>query len=343
MPRCVDGVAVGLLAAWLAALPRARAATISTPTVYTGMCDASGAVALDAGHFAVANDEDNVIRIYQTEPPGPPVQAFDLSGFLQVDPRKPETDLEAVGWLGDKVFWIGSHGRNRAGKYRPNRDYLFATSFTKTASGFQLVPVGKPYHRLLADLLREPRLQAFQLAEGSFLAPKSPGAVNIEGLAGTPDGHLLLGFRNPVPAGRALLVPLLNPDGILAGEDARLGDPILLDLGGRGVRDIARWHDGYLISAGPAGSVGDFALYAWAGGGAKPKRIKGVRLKHFHAEGIVVYPDRPRSFQLLSDDGTRPIGGVPCKQLPDASQRGFRSLWIDLDDADLRKLPGAAL
>ncbi len=341
MRRWISRLLAGGWAVWFFAPAPLAAATVSTQSVYTGMCDASGAVALDAGHFAVADDEANVIRIYRTEPAGPPAQAFDLSAFLQVDPRKPETDLEAACWLGDKVFWIGSHGRNRAGKFRPNRDFLFAISFRKTASGFQLVPEGQPYHHLLDDLLRDPRLQPFQLAEGSERAPKLPGAVNIEGLAGTPDGHLLIGFRNPVPAGRALLVPLLNPTDILAGAEAKLGDPLLLDLGGRGVRDIARWHDGYLIAAGPAGSVGDFVVYAWAGGAAKPRRIKDVRLKHFHAEAIVVYPDRPRSFQLLSDDGRHGIGGQP-RPKPDPDQQRFRSLWIGLDAAEVRKLTRAA-
>lgn len=323
-------VLAGALAARCGSPQPAAAATMSTQTVFTGMCDASGAVALDAHHFAVANDEDNIIRIYRAENGGPPVQSLDLSGFLKVDPRKPETDLEGACWLGDRVFWISSHARNHSGLYRPNRVYLLATSFQKTASGFRLIPEGKPYHRLLEDLLREPRLKPFKLQEGSRQATKSPGALNIEGIAGTPEGHLLIGFRSPVPGGRALLVPLINPNEVVAGQGAKFGDPILLDLRGRGVRDIARWRDGYLISAGPADSGDDFALYIWASGAAKPKQVKGVRLKHFHAEAIVVYPDQDEKIQLLSDDGARMRRGMLFKGLLGAGQQQFRGIWVTL-------------
>lgn len=333
LPRFPISLAFGL-ALGLAPITRLSAATLSPPTVFTGMCDASGAVALDADHFAVANDEDNVIRIYRAMDGGAPVQAFDVSGFLKVDPRKPETDLEGACWLGNKAFWIGSHGRNRSGKFRPNRDYLFATTFVKTNGGFELVPAGQPYTHLLADLIAEPRLKRFKLDAASQLAPKAPGALNIEGIAGTPDGHLLIGFRNPIPGDRALVVPLLNPEEILIGQRARLGDPLLLDLGGRGVRDLARWQDGYLISAGPFNGEGSFALYTWAGGQATPKLIPGIKLKHFHAEAIIAYPDRPGMFQLLSDDGTRDFDGTACKDLPDPNQRQFRSLWVLLPNAD---------
>jgi hypothetical protein len=34
-----------------------------------------------------------------------------------------------------------------------------------------------------------------------------PGGLNIEGLAATPDGQLLIGFRNPLSEGKALLLP----------------------------------------------------------------------------------------------------------------------------------------
>lgn len=56
--------------------------SLSPPTIYFGMCDASAAVALGHDTFAVANDEDNVIRVYQRQPPALPVSSFDLSSFL---------------------------------------------------------------------------------------------------------------------------------------------------------------------------------------------------------------------------------------------------------------------
>src|SRR5438309_1135133 len=101
-------------------------------TVYHGMCDASAAVALDDKLFAVANDEDNILRIYHLGRGGAPVQSFDLSPFLKVDPKFPETDLEGAAWLGDQIFLIGSHGRNRDGKYRESRHRFFAITVQKS-------------------------------------------------------------------------------------------------------------------------------------------------------------------------------------------------------------------
>jgi hypothetical protein len=44
--------------------------------------------------------------------------------------------------------------------------------------------------------------------------------------------------RNPIPGKRALLVPLENPEEVVDGRAAKLGTPILLPLGGLGVRNI---------------------------------------------------------------------------------------------------------
>jgi hypothetical protein len=31
---------------------------------------------------------------------------------------------------------------------------------------------------------------------------------------------------------------------------------------------------------------------------------------------------------VLSDDGTREVGGKPCKKLKDPRQKGFRGVWV---------------
>ena len=51
---------------------------------------------------------------------------------------------------------------------------------------------------------------------------------------------------------------------------------------------------------------------------------------------VVSMRRRMRPF-LLSDDGTRLVGGVPSKELP-ASQRQFRAVWVTLGDGE----PGLA-
>ena len=299
------------------------------PAQYTGMADASGAVAVNSNLFIVADDESNALRLYSREHGGAPLKEFDCNAFLEVTGKSPEADLEAGARIGDRAFWIGSHGRNRDGKVRPNRCRFFATQIEARGDDVRLTPVGRPYKRLLDDFLAEPRLAHFHLREASELAPKQSGALNIEGLSATPEGHLLIGFRNPIPEDRALLVPLLNPNDLIEGRPAQFGDPILLGLDGLGIRDIA-WHAGeYIIIAGANHGGGPFELFRWTGNGSAPQRIKVNHFNRYHPEAIVIYPDRGlHEFQILSDDGTESIGGIPAHEVTDWSKRAFRSFWL---------------
>jgi hypothetical protein len=309
--------------------PRMAHLSVVRPGQYTGMCDASGAVAISSNLFAVANDEDNILRLYRSDQPGGAVKQFDLNGFLEVRGKSVEVDLEGAARIGTRAFWIGSHGRNKDGKERPNRHRLFATDISVNDGDVTLIPVGRPYKRLLEDLLLDGRFDQFHFAEAARHAPKEPGALNIEGLSATPEGQLLIGFRNPVPAGKALLIPLLNPNEIVAGKAASFGAAIQLDLGGRGIRDIASHEGSYLIIAGGCQGGGHFQLYRWAGPGANPELLPVDHLNHYHPEALVIYPQYGlRQIQVLSDDGTSLIGGCPCKELPDPNQRMFRGFWL---------------
>ena len=68
---------------------------------FEGTCDASGAVPLDARRFAVADDENNVLRIYDAERGGGPLAETDLTPGLRgagekKKKAKKEADLEAA-------------------------------------------------------------------------------------------------------------------------------------------------------------------------------------------------------------------------------------------------------
>jgi len=296
---------------------------------YKGMADASGGVAVGSDLFVVADDEQNILRVYRRDAGGSPVKEFDVNAFLEVEGDSPEADLEGCARLGQRIYWIGSHGRNKNGKPRPNRCRFFATELTGTNSEVALTPVGRPCKRLLSDLLAEPRYARFELAKAAERAPKTEGALNIEGLSATPEGHLLIGFRNPVPGGKALVAPLLNPAEVIEGEPARFGEPILLDLGGIGIRDIAYYEQSYVIIAGSWHGGGPFQLYRWSGGQAAPQPIKVDHLNEYNPEGIIIYPDEGlQKFQIVSDDGKLEVDGVPGKQVKDSAKKSFRSFWI---------------
>jgi hypothetical protein len=283
--------------------------------------------------FLVANDEDNALRVYRRDRSGPPVQSFQTGPFLHVDPRKPESDLEGAARVGDRIYWITSHGRNRAGEERESRHRFFATTFNVTEQGkVELRAVGRPYTRLLDDMVKDARLAKFHLGAAATRAPKETNGLNIEGICATPEGELLIGFRNPIPQGRALIVPLKNPAELLDNKPARFGEPMLVDLGGRGVRDLAASGGHYWIIGGSFEGGGKFHLYSWAGGTNVAEKIPEAKFKGVNPEGLLFYPGTPpNEFQILSDDGTRKIGGQDCKLIKDPAGRRFRSFWVRLE------------
>jgi len=306
---------------------------------FTGMCDASAAVPLSETLFAVADDEDNVLRVYDATRGGPPLWSVDISERLGLEsrPRKdptkppkppPETDIEAATRLGDRALWVTSHGRNSAGKLKAERLRLFAT--TAPAQPSRIEVVGAPYENLLADLLADARFSSFDLAAAAERAPKEPGGFNIEGLTERAAGGVFIGFRNPTPGGKALLVVLLNPLEVIQGQAARLGEPVLLDLGGLGVRSLSWWRGRYLIVAGHYADAMPSRLYGWDGQGT-PEWLEGLEFQRLNPEGFFT-PESLDRIMLLSDDGSVEIDGVECKRLKDPSRKRFRGLWIALPE-----------
>ncbi|HWN96706.1 MAG TPA: DUF3616 domain-containing protein [Methylomirabilota bacterium] len=308
---------------------RAPAASSRAET-YCGMCDASTVIALNEDLFVVGDDEDSVLRVFSRAKGGAAVHRFNLTSFLGFA-RDDEADLEGSTRLGDKLFWITSHGNNRKGEEQESRHRFFAMTVKTNNGSVRIEPVGKPYTRLLDDLLADPRMKQFNLHAALSLPPKTPGALNIEGLAATPEGHLLIGFRNPVPRGEALIVTLLNPLDLLEGKPPRFGEPQLIGLGGYGIRSIEYWRDSYLIIGGSVDGKGKSRLYQWSDGGGQPELIRGVDFEGINPEAISVIERSggPELF-VVSDDGTRKVNGVECKKLKDPMQKTFRAASVSL-------------
>lgn len=299
------------------------------------MCDASGAVALSDRRFVVADDEDNVLRVYDVEQGGAPLGGTDVSHGLKLPLKKkkkpgsvpvaPEADIEAATRLGDRAYFMTSHGRNSSGKLKPERLRFFATTAPEDGD---IEVIGEPYDGLLADLLAEPRLESFELAKAAELPPKAPGGLNLEGMTERKEGGVWLGFRNPIPEGRALVVPLLNPEALITGKKARFGDPVKLDLAGLGVRSLSSHRDRYLIVAGPFDQGATSRLFTWDGG-ARVEPLDRVSLAGFNPEGFFT-PEGRDHIMLLSDDGSVSIDGTDCKRLKDPAAKRFRGLWVSL-------------
>ncbi|OBZ92005.1 hypothetical protein ADU59_29200 [Pararhizobium polonicum] len=299
-------IAAGIL---LAAL---GAGAAHAATVYSGLCEASAASPLDDTHFAVASDESNTLMVYQRDNPDPAPDGIALENFLGAK----KSDLEASARLGDRIYWISSHSPDRHGGKIDRRSVFFATDIVPGPVP-AVRPAGQPYRDL-----------GKAIATAIGVDRKD---INIEGLAATETGSLLIGLRNPLSGDNsAIVVPLDNPAAVAdRGEAPSLGVPRSFDLGGNGIRSIDRTglpDRPYLIIAGPIEGAkgkakGAFALYWWTGGPENPQKLDVTIDKGFIAEAMVIDPKR-RIAQLISDDGHR------CSETDPQDQRRFRSLDV---------------
>lgn len=298
---------------------------------YRGICDASAAIALGADHFAVADDEKNVLHIFRRGA-AEEVGHVDIWAFLGTRERN-ESDLEGAAQIGDRIYWISSHGLNKDGELKEDRFRLFATTLTSGRGTPGLAASGAPYSRLRDDLLKvESLARGHGLAKAATLAPEK-GGLNIEGLAATADGKLLAGLRSPLTGERkdqALVVEIANPAALVDGRNqtrAVIGTIFTIDLGGLGVRSLERVGASYVVVAGPAdGAKAPFRLYRWSGKqGEKPVQL-AADLGTLNPEAVFAVSDAAR-LQVLSDDGGEPVVGVDCKDAP-VARKSFRAIEV---------------
>lgn len=308
----------------LSARARAPATTEPTRLTFTEACDGSAAVALEGGRIAIGHDDDNYLRIYG-KGGGAPLWSSELFGSGK------EVDVEGAARIGDTIYWIGSHGTKKDGGAAPKRRALIATRIV--GDGLELV--GEPYRRLIEDLGAAAATKGYDLPAAALRAPETENALNIEGLAATPEGRLLIGFRNPQPGGKALVVELLNPAGVVAGERAKIGARHQLKLGqGMGLRDIA-WSPeerSYLIIAGPFSATGPFALFRWDGRNSDPQPSRLAMPAGFGPEALVRLENG--SLLLLGNDGDENLGDVICKDKEPEKDRRFGALVFPPDAGD---------
>jgi len=344
-----------------------RAAYNTSPEgvlIYRGTSDASAAVAVSEKMFIVADDENNVLRVYRTNTSRLPVFSYDLTQFLGIEPEHPEADIEGAAMIGDRIYWITSHGRNKDGKMRPNRYRFFATSVKVQNEKVSIRPVGIPCRTLIHSLVKTTGSVQLELERATRfgtanltkqqrknLAPKKDG-LNIEGLCASPDGRTIyIGFRNPRPHSKAIVVPLKNARQIIErAEPPIFGAPILWNLGGLGIRSMeySHFHKAYFIVAGPHNEGPGFALYRWSGKkGTPPTLVRELSPDEssFSPEALVTFKNSA-GFLLLSDDGSLAINvSVPSecmegklskdgkclnKYLTDQNKKYFRAIRLKL-------------
>lgn len=305
--------------------PAASSPTPNSVVVFEGMCDASGAIAIDAQHFAIADDEENSIRIYDAERGGAPLAVLPITGLVET---QDEIDLEAATRVGEYGLWLASHGRTKAGHYAESRVNMILSTAPRVESALQIV--GSAYRDLLTALASNPRLERFDLGRAASIAPQLEGGLNLEGLTARPEGGVILGFRSPVPEGRALLVGLANPIEVVKSAAAPRFDAVhQLDLGeGRGIRGLSEWHGRYLVIGGSAAYSTASRLYTWDGKSARAEPV-AVDLGDYNPEAFFT-PEERDLVMVISDDGGVDHAGTQCKHLKEGSQKRFRGVWLAL-------------
>jgi len=311
---------------------------------FTGMCDASAGLLLDANHLVVANDEDRTdttLRVYDLRAPGAPVATIDATAALAPEGDDAEVDLEGLTRFGSRFALIGSHSlKGDEGDPAPNRRRLIAFELGGTAPRFTLTrPVR--YAKLIDDAQAFFATQPEPIKSFVLDKPKTGaklGGLSIEALsASATPGELLIGLRSPLgPGGTAIVLSLKNAAAVLdAHATPAFVAPILLSLGKQGLRDlVSDGRGGYLILSGEPGEGGTFALWSWAGptGGAPPKKVLAIaNVPDTSAEAVVVAPDAKSAWILFDEGERKTASGKKCKgdSVP-PSGKSFRARRIDL-------------
>ena len=319
-------------------------------TWHLGASDGSAAIATAPDLMLIGDDETQLLRLYSRSRSSLPLAQFNMNPFLGLTdfdgsvPR--EVDIEASTRVGNRLFWIGSHGHGDVGEVRPNRCRIFATDLSGAGTNLALNYAGR-YDYLKTDLLNWDRnnlhgkgtnYYGLEASDAVGVPPKVPdgSGFSIEGLSMMPGSTngAYVAFRAPiVPATNrnyALIVPVLNfatlaVSGAPAGL-ASFGPPIELDLYGRGIRSIEGDTNGYIFIGGTAAAAPstyphDFRLYTWTGNPADKPQQRTADLSGLGPEGVVELPPPPwttnTQVQLLTDNGgTEFYGdGVKAKEL----------------------------
>jgi Protein of unknown function (DUF3616) len=195
-----------------------------------------------------------------------------------------EVDIEGLARAADHTYYVvGSHSRRRKAvdlfgaeswerKYDKNRERMLAEEIDSEegrtrlyrftfdpASGSDDWPPADLADIRLRDVFgQHPVLSAF------VELPSKENGIDIEGIAVDGDS-IYLGFRGPVL--RNGFVPVLR----LRFDEQHDNEILYVNLHGRGIRDLVKVQDGFLIAAGPVGdSPLSYQLYYWNGADTLP-------------------------------------------------------------------------
>ncbi|MCI5162920.1 MAG: DUF3616 domain-containing protein [Candidatus Electrothrix sp. AX5] len=260
------------------------------------------AVAVFSSFLVIGSDEavgvdsnENYIQLLRKTDNGYAVHKNIL--LLQGDQVEgKELDIEGIAVEGDYVYIVGAHclKRQKVKKARiqeknrkklhadrleeeRNRAWLYRIRLDKEGNG-----VASQRISLREIIKHDPVLNPF------IHIPSKENGIDIEGVA-AKDGWLYVGFRGPVLRGNFVPVMKLKFD-----DPEKTNELLYVQLGGRGIRDITKISDGFLVLAGPVGDGEDsYQLYYWDGQSVIPgKDLKDGEQGRVHLLGNVIPPEK---------------------------------------------------
>lgn len=226
--------------------------------------DNLSAVGVIGDFLIIGGDEGNQVQVLKRQGTN-----YIVVGNITLNANAEEIDIEGIACEGDQVYVVGSHSWKRkkinlnksyeenrqiilspkSVKPEPDRDRLFR--FSLDVDGNASV-IEETSLRLILDT--NVVLKIFSQI------PSKENGVDIEGIA-VRDGNLYIGFRGPVL--RENWVPVLKCQFTKPIAEA---DLVFVNLGGRGIRDMTRVDNGFLVLAGPVGDgPGSYQVYFWDG------------------------------------------------------------------------------
>lgn len=229
--------------------------------------------------------------------------AYTVANKLPLGEPGTEVDLEAVAVDGGYVYTIGSHSRVRP-KQKPKETYadnrekmetILAPGDRDVLARFRPNPDGTPGPvekvSLRSAIESDPVLRPFAQL------PSKENGVDIEGLA-VKGQDVFVGFRGPVL--RENYVPVLKTRFAMGAPH----EILFVNLGGRGVRDIAAVKDGFLVLAGPSGDgPGSFQIYSWDGNDCLNGAVPEGRCQLL-AEVPTNDKGKPEGIAVTAEDGS---------------------------------------
>ncbi len=257
----------------------------------------------------IGSDEGNKIQIFKRSG-----RRYQLLHDILLNDDGREVDIEGIACEDNLIFIVGSHSWKRPKmkaerSYKKNRKQIEQVLFEQSRDyvfHFKIDAAGNVAGGIKRTSLRNIITKNKVLKVFSRVPGKENG-VDIEGIA-VKNGWLYFGFRGPVLRGN--YAPVLVSKFSKEMDEYEL---LFVNLGGRGVRDIVRAGDGFLILAGPVGDgPGSYQLYFWDGRDCLPgKRDDGEpagqciymceipTAEGAKAEGVTVVNERNGSFEFL--------------------------------------------